>query len=318
VAPILETDTLRVDLDAYAGGVGLWGAVPPIFDTTRKPLDRGVHVHARSAVGGSKVIDETYRAVRVVSKSRSIDLTVSELDAIYYMVTSVFGYPMKHVECAHCAHPHLDKDWFSVHAHRGHLCSGCGKHFRDSETAIGNPAWRLGDLLGWKRPAPRPARRTRKLRQVDYPGGIQIWGSNQAIAWTNAAAEEYGIHVHAFTSDKKKPDVDDTFSMVEIDGVTLEPASVRVMMAQNSLPHIAGRVVHVRCTSCGASHVDEGELAFTPHVEHVCEHCGAHFTSRGRLRKTIGNPVVDHIDALSQTAVRPPQQLDLGLIPETL
>ena len=135
---------------------------------------------------------------------------------------------------------------------------------------------------------------------------------------SNTAAEEYGIHVHAFSSRKKKPEVDDTFSKVEIDGITLEPAWVRVMMAQNGLPHIAGRVVQARCTSCGASHVDEGELAFTSHVEHVCERCGAYFTSRGRLRKTIGNPVVGQMEALSQTAVRSPQQLDLELIPETL
>jgi transposase-like protein len=58
---------------------------------------------------------------------------VSELDAIYYMVTSVFGHKMKHVSCPYCECAHLDKDWFSVHPHRRHLCAGCGRHFRDTE-----------------------------------------------------------------------------------------------------------------------------------------------------------------------------------------
>ena len=38
---------LDLNLDQYPGGVGLWGAVPPVYDTTRLPLDFGIHVHAR-------------------------------------------------------------------------------------------------------------------------------------------------------------------------------------------------------------------------------------------------------------------------------
>jgi len=36
-------------------------------------------------------------------------------------------------------YPHLDKDWFSIHPHRRHLCASCGKNFRDTISGIGNP-----------------------------------------------------------------------------------------------------------------------------------------------------------------------------------
>ena len=32
--PILPEEILTLDLDQYQGGVALWGAVPPIYDTT--------------------------------------------------------------------------------------------------------------------------------------------------------------------------------------------------------------------------------------------------------------------------------------------
>ena len=39
VRPIGESDTLVLHLDKYEGGIALWGAVPPVYDTTRQPLD---------------------------------------------------------------------------------------------------------------------------------------------------------------------------------------------------------------------------------------------------------------------------------------
>src|SRR5262249_39137733 len=37
---ISSTDIYMLDLGSFPGGVALWGAVPPVYDTTRKPLDR--------------------------------------------------------------------------------------------------------------------------------------------------------------------------------------------------------------------------------------------------------------------------------------
>jgi len=54
---------------------------------------------------------------------------------------------------------------------------------------------------------PVPAGRTLRVRQQEYPGGVQIWGSNPAIIWSAEKAEEEGIHVHAFKGEDSKPDV---------------------------------------------------------------------------------------------------------------
>jgi hypothetical protein len=136
IPPLRSQDVLELDLDRYQGGIALWGAVPPVYDTTTLPIDRGIHVHARRVTGGAKEIDRTFRAVRILAgRLPKEGISISELDAIYYMVTSIFGYGMKHIRCSHCSHAHLDRDWFSVHPHRRHLCAGCGRHFRDSETS---------------------------------------------------------------------------------------------------------------------------------------------------------------------------------------
>jgi transposase-like protein len=314
-------DVLQLDPGQYPGGVALWGAVPPIYDTTRQPLDRGIHVHARREPGGKKDIDWTYRGVRLVTGSKAgpkASAAVSELDAIYYMVSSVFGYKTKYIECTRCGYPHLDKDWFSVHAHRRHLCSGCGKTFPDSDTAIGNPIAAIQAAFG-HRTRVKPSRKKLVLRQADYPGGIQIWGSNPAIVWTGSQHEEEGIHVHAFKREgDKEPKPDETYSEVLIDGVPLDPMMVRTLMAQSALPHIAGRVRGLTCPRCRQTHFSSGEAAFTPMVKQSCTRCRHAFVSSGRLRKVIGNPCVDTLSALTAHAVRAPQVHTLGLLPETL
>lgn len=320
--PIKPREVLSLDLNAFPGGVALWGAVPPVYDTTCRPLDRGIHVHARKATGRSKTVDATYRQVRLSGNAvrQNGGAVVSELDAIYYMVTSVFGYSMKHVECTYCRYPHLDKDWFSVHAHRRHLCAGCGRHFRDTDTAIGNPICGIRNALGSSPPKITTAKRKLDIRQADFPGGIQIWGSNPAIIWTGPQSEEEGIHVHAFTQDDPDamPDEDDTFSQVRIDGIDLDPVMVRTLMAQSALPHIANRVVSLRCPKCDLPKFALGEDAFTPSTLHRCNRCQHDFPSTGRLRKTIGNPLLSTLDQLAEHAPRSPQKHDMNLLPETV
>jgi hypothetical protein len=43
--------------------------------------------------------------------------------------------------------------------------------------------------------APKLSKKTLNIRQKDYSGGIQIWGSNPAFIWTGKNAEEEGIQV---------------------------------------------------------------------------------------------------------------------------
>lgn len=317
--PIREQDIFTLNIDKYTGGVALWGAVPAVYDTTRLPMDRGIHVHARITAGAEKEMDRTFRAVRILSSRLPENgIVVSDLDAIYYMVTSIFDYKMKHIKCSYCGYPHLDRDWFSVHPHRRHLCAGCGKHFRDTETAIGNPILAARDACGIHAQKPRMSEKKLDIKQADFPGGIQIWGSNPAFIWTSGLAEEKGIHVHAFPQEGGDPNPDETYGTVIIDGVKLNPSMVRVLMAQSALPSIKNRVLPIACPSCGRPQFDTGESAFTPVVTRTCKQCGHQFTGPGRLRKIIANPLPRILARLAEKASRQPQQHDLALIPETL
>ena len=245
VPTIGERDTIWLRLEDHPGGIALWGAVAPVYDTTRRALDRGIHVHTRARSDGEKKVDETVRAIRLLGNNLPPEgIAVSEHDAIYYMVSSVFGYRMKYIECKYCGFPHLDRDWFSVHPHRRHLCAGCGMYFRDDEHAVGNPIRILQVACGSRERLSRPAGRSIEICQGDYPGGIQIWGSNQAFLWTSDRHEDDGIHLHAFLSDDDElPTIDETFSEISVDGVRLDPTVVRVWMAQSALPHLRGRVL---------------------------------------------------------------------------
>ena len=319
IPPIGSMETLKVHIDQYRGGIALWGAVPPVYDTTRLPMDRGIHVHARTVVGGMKEMDHTVRAVRIFGSGLPNEgIPVSELDAIYYMVTSIFGYRMKHVTCSRCGYTHLDRDWFSVHPHRRHLCAGCGRYFWDTETAIGNPICSLRDICGVKTQNPKLSQRKLDIRQADFAGGIQIWGSNPSFMRTSELTEEEGIHVHAFRKSEEKPTLDETYSQVTIDGVNLNPEEVRTLMAQMTLPFLKNRVLPIDCPSCGEAQFSTGELAFTPIAIHGCKRCSHQFVSPGRLRKTIANPLPGTLAQIAQKAPRQPQQHDVDLIPETL
>jgi hypothetical protein len=319
IQPISEQETLVLDLDQFVGGVALWGAVPPAYDTTRLPLDRGIHAHARAVAEGPKVYDGTFRAVKVTgAKISAGGLVISELDAVYYMVSIVFGFGVRYIECSLCGYPHLDKDWFSIHPHRRHLCAGCGRHFRDTTRGIGNPVTELQRVTGLATREPVLAPRDLHINQSDYPGGIQIWGSNPAIIWSAEKAEEAGIHVHAFKAASELPDIDDTFSAVTIDGVTLNPAAVRTLMAQNALPHLAGRVFSMKCVKCNHLASDEGAKAFTPEIGRQCSQCGGNLTGSGRVRKVISNPLIEVVGRLASNAPRQPQRHSLGFLSETL
>jgi len=316
---ITDAQTLRLDPAAYAGGVALWGAVPAVFDTTNLAMDRGIHVHAREAPRAKKSRDETFRRIFVPLK---IDLfsqdwiAVDELDAINYMVSSVFGFPMKYLSCSRCGFPHLDRDWFAVHVHSKHQCHGCGKQFSDIEKGIGNPASALKSLSPPNAPIPVNASQKISIKQSDYSQGIQIWGSNSAILWTSMQPEKIGIHVHGHTEHGLE--LDGTFAGVEIDGITLVEDQVRVYMAQMAMPHLRDRVMHLKCPNCKQSHFDVGTNAFTPHIEHTCEHCNAWFSAPTQLKRTIGNPFIKAREELREHAVRPVRQDFLSFRPETI
>jgi hypothetical protein len=317
--PLRLDDMLTLNLNKYLGGVALWGAVPAVYDTTRLPMDRGIHVHARATPGAKKETDWTYRAVRILGDALPKGgIVVHEIDAIYYMVTSVFGYPMRYVTCTHCGWPHLDKDWFSVHPHQRHLCAGCGKHFRDSVTGIGNPIVGVRHACGAREHKTARSQRKLDIRQTDYPGGIQIWGSNPAFLWTSSRTEEEGIHVHAFLGGQEDPELDETYGEVTIDGARLDPEMVRVLMAQNVMPTLKDRIRSIDCPACRRPQFGVGEAAYNPTSTHTCSGCGHQFAVPGRLRNTVANPLLAILAGLAKMPPRQPQQHRIDLLPETI
>jgi transposase-like protein len=305
--PVAPEECLDLDVRAHLGGIALWGSVPAVYDTTKKSADRGIHVHARAVKGGEKVIDRTYRKLRIpLAKDLLSDgwAEVDEIDAINFMVSSVFGFETISVNCPH----------------RRHQCHGCGKQFSDGVVGIGNPLATLREMLGLRKARLKPAKKKARINQTDFPGGLQIWGSNPAILWTSDREEEDGVHVHAFANihEELPSGLDDTFAEVVIDGVSLDAAHTRTYMAQSAMPHLEGRVVDLSCPKCGAPHFDANELAFTPHIDHICASCRTHFTSRGHMKKTIGNPFIGVREKLARSAPNPLRHDKLGLRPETI
>jgi transposase-like protein len=303
-----------LDIDEYAGGIALWGAAPPIYDTTVLSLERGIHVHARPKAGAAKEIDDSFVGVRIVGSTvPEGGILISEVDAVHFMTSSVFGVKMSHIACAHCGHPHLDTDWFSTHAHTRHLCGACGRYFKNLRASVGNPICGVREACGVKAPRLKNAPEKLAIKQSDYPGGIQIWGSSPALLWTSRTPESMGIHVHAFKTKEGPPAIDETFSTVAIDGVKLDPQQVRVLMAQRTLLSLRNRIAATNCPECSAPVFEGGLLAFTPQATHKCAKCGARFAAKGRLRKTICNPLPGVLPVLAKSAPRAPQHHELTL-----
>ena len=301
-----DADTLVLRPEDYPGGIALWGATPAAYSTASHDLpELGVHVHARCESDGGKQIDHTFRRVCLAIGGGLVEVGVE--DAVYFMVSSVLGQEMVFVACTRCGHPHLDKDWFSVHQHRKHLCAGCGRNFSDRVPGIGNPLLalkaRFNDPETHRRTV--PAGRRLNISQRQFANGIELWGSNEAIVWTAARPEEQGIHVHAFADDPTLPAVDDTFDEVIVDGVAVDPEALRILMAQQALPHLAGRIVSLDCPDCGTPAFDRGDLAFTPRVRRRCGGCHAEFASPHRLKKVISNPMVAVLETLESSSPRP-------------
>jgi hypothetical protein len=282
----------------YAGGVGVWGAAPPLYDTSGRPYRRGVHVHARRSPSGKKCLDGTYPAVRVIGEP---DVVISAADALFGMCTTIAGLSCSQVQCTHCGQAHLDEDLFSVRPHRKHLCEHCGRYFHDRTAAVGNPAGRLRRRTDHRTSAV-PADGILEIDQQEYPGGVQVWASNPALLWTSEYPEHVGIHVHAYVRDKGAPTVDDTFSRVTIDGVELDPNQLRVLMAQRLLPFLDGRVVSAACSRCGRHGSSD---PWVPTTAHACP-CGSSISIAGRMKKVVLNPMVAALERLGSTAIRPP------------
>ncbi len=140
-----------LDLDPrdYPGGVGVWGSLAAIYDTTKMEPEHGVHVHARKVPGRKKDIDESFGVVNLVLGAAQVP--IGELEAQAYVAAAVLDLPMVGIVCPYCSAPHLDEQRFAVHPHQSHLCHACNRTFLDRERSVGNPIMvakkELGDAL---------------------------------------------------------------------------------------------------------------------------------------------------------------------------
>lgn len=303
--------TYTLEPQKFRGGVAAWGALPPVYDTTGLPVERGIHVHAREVAEGKKVIDQTYDAVQILRPDlyRPSPVFVTAEAGVNYFISKFLKRRIDHLFCTYCGELHLDADYYAVHPHKKHLCHGCGKTFPVAERSISNPVAFLREQFGDMdtHRHVRHAQKNLSIRQRDYSGGIQIWASNPALLWTAGKAESEGIHVHAYKNGNREKD--DTYREVIIDGISIDEEPLRYLMAQKALSYLGNKVISLKCPKCSAPIFDKGELAFTPHKDHECNSCGSHFDTPGQRKLVVSNPFIETIERLhraqkTQRAVR--------------
>lgn len=306
--PITDEEKIYIDLDEYHGGVGIWGSLEAVFDSKREIPEKGVHVHLRRKEGEEKEVDRTFKEVFIKIPSNNLLsesewIKIDEYTACAYTASNVFGKKLKVVRCKHCNREHIDADFFAVHYHKKHMCTFCGREFIDSEPGISNPVHYIQQVFAEKLRHRVLTKVDRKLmvRQKDYPGGIQIWGSNPAIIWTAKRSEEGGIHVHLFKDKNGMPVSDDTYGYVEIDGIELDDEMIRYYMVQKSLSYLIKYIVSLVCPNCNKEHFDREDKALNPHKTHHCEHCHHVFDDTTRFKGVVSNPIVERLKKLEET-----------------
>jgi hypothetical protein len=307
---ISEDEQIYINLNDYPGGVGIWGSLAAVYDSKREIPEKGVHVHLRKNKGEKKVVDKTFKEVFIqIPSNSSIDkkdwVRIDEYSACAYTASIIFGKKLKILKCKHCNRDHIDAEYFAVHYHKKHFCTYCGREFIDIEHGISNPIFYLQQLFSEKMKHRKLTKVDRRLiiSQSDFPGGIQIWGSNPAVIWTAERKEEGGIHVHLFESDKGEPLIDDTYGYVQIDGIELDDMMIRYFMAQKSLPYLAKYITSLACPKCGKDHFDLGDNALNPHKIHECEHCNECFEDKTRYKGVVSNPVLKRLQQLEKKLI---------------
>jgi hypothetical protein len=221
---------LVINPEEYAGGIGVWAALPTAINTTDEPdlAEVAIHIHARPQLLGKKIIDANYPAV-VITASEQLPLfsnmgikrvVVAPPSALAYLEAFINRLPLGTLYCNRCQHPHLDLGDFAVNPHKKHFCGNCGVDSNWSkEPIVSSPLKELADNLT-KNSDFVASDRSLDLRS--YEGcQVKVWSSTPAILWTSNQPQETGIHIHIYKEGKKI--VDDTFGNVTwFDGSSLE------------------------------------------------------------------------------------------------
>jgi hypothetical protein len=290
---VIKLRCLSLDIDQYAGGIGVWGSLPPAIDTASTEMDsesllRGVHVHARREPRVKKEVDETYDLVALFRGSELLVL-LDTASATALVQSHIANLPTRLIQCSHCGAEHIDEGWFAVVPHRKHQCMCCGREFWQPNSDAGNAIdGKLREVFSGSAPARVSANRTIDLgRHLAAGRHIRIWGTHQALVWTAERPEESGVHVHVY-NDQGEYVVDETFDQAIWRGVILDADEVRLLMLQRSLAHLDGRLASVPCSSCGSRIFSQGSAAVVAGKEHCCNSCHQ-VTTTGR--KLVSNPL---------------------------
>jgi methionine synthase II (cobalamin-independent) len=128
----------------------------------------------------------------------------------------------------------LDLGSFALKPHRKHFCGNCGCDSTWSKVPIvSTPLKTLYDQFARNTQYKEPDR-TLNLDQDKYSGcDYEIWASTPAIVWSAERPQEKGIHVHVCDGDKRI--VDDTFSVVVLNGKPLERKEVLQAMLERTI-----------------------------------------------------------------------------------
>ncbi|MCX2473532.1 MULTISPECIES: hypothetical protein [Pedobacter] len=130
----------------------------------------------------------------------------------------------------------------------------------------------------------------------DYPGGVGVWGSLEAIYDTKRDVSEKGVHVHLRREEDSEKEVDKTYKEVYIKSskdLFEEQRWVKideyVACAYTASVLFERKLKVINCRHCGKLHVDADWFAVHYHKKHFCTFCGRDFIDS---EPGISNPVV--------------------------
>lgn len=139
---------------------------------------------------------------------------------------------------------------------------------------------------------------------ADYPGGVGIWGSLEAIYDSKRDIPEKGVHVHLRKSIDVQKVVDKTYKevYVKIPGELFEKENWVKVDEYTACAYTASILFNkeikvIRCKHCGREHIDADWFAVHYHKKHFCTYCGRDFIDSER---GISNPVISLQKALHE------------------
>ena len=240
--------------------LGLWIGLAPALDTYSGQdsyFFAGIHVQARKELGGKKVIDKNYPAVRIkdatgrfpnIPAGGILVTTPAALEYLYYMenrcpVNAQFrlapSLPRSTVQlkdivrCKHCSALHEDiGDRFGQQSHKKHLCGSCGRDICDRAGSIGNPL-QVFDRVWSRKSVDQIDPQNKEIRIDSAVHRLMCWPSTPALFWSRGAPEVWGIHVHGY-DERGDRVIDDTYGSVYVDGKKLSRAELFLSMLRNS------------------------------------------------------------------------------------